>query len=58
MIKFYCQHCEQKLSAPSELAGTEIECPRCKNDTLIPPEKESVYLLKALALVLVHLLNY
>ncbi|MDD7983967.1 DUF1588 domain-containing protein [Lentisphaera marina] len=36
MIKFYCQHCEQKLSATEEIFGTNIHCPACNNLILVP----------------------
>lgn len=35
-IVFRCQTCNQKLSAPSRKAGTEISCPACKNRLTVP----------------------
>jgi hypothetical protein len=36
MIKFYCPHCEQKLSATKEIFGTNISCPSCTSLILVP----------------------
>ena len=37
MIKFFCQHCQQKLSIEKELAGTSLLCPVCENPVTVPP---------------------
>ena len=42
MIKFYCQHCEQKLSATKEIFGTNIQCPSCSNLILVPEDPEAL----------------
>ncbi|WDE99351.1 DUF1592 domain-containing protein [Lentisphaera profundi] len=42
MIKFYCQHCEQKLSATKEIFGTNIQCPSCNNLILVPEAPEAL----------------
>ncbi|EDM29316.1 hypothetical protein LNTAR_23039 [Lentisphaera araneosa HTCC2155] len=41
MIKFYCEHCTQKLSATEEIYGTEIQCPSCSHNILVPPGPET-----------------
>jgi len=35
-IEFKCPHCEQDLSADANDAGTEIECPACHQNIVIP----------------------
>jgi DNA-directed RNA polymerase subunit RPC12/RpoP len=35
-IDFKCSHCGQDLSVDAAGAGTEIECPACKEMTLVP----------------------
>ena len=35
-IDFKCSHCGQDLSVVAAGAGTEIECPACKEMTLVP----------------------
>jgi hypothetical protein len=35
-FKFYCPSCSQKLSAPLDMAGSEIDCPICDNVITIP----------------------
>ena len=36
MIKFNCNSCSQKISAPEEFAGTVVECPLCDFNNTIP----------------------
>lgn len=36
VIKFGCPACEQSLEAPRELAGSQIDCPTCRKQILIP----------------------
>ena len=42
-MKFECTHCDQKIDAPEELAGTEAKCPNCGGTIDIPdaPSRES-----------------
>lgn len=35
-IKFACPHCEQSLEAPSDMAGSQVECPSCGKTLAIP----------------------
>lgn len=35
-FKFYCRNCNQKLEAPKELYGVEIECPQCSTTLKVP----------------------
>ncbi len=35
-FKFYCRNCNQKLEAPEELYGSEIECPQCEQILTVP----------------------
>ncbi len=39
-IKFNCHACEQKLSAPPDMAGENVECPACGTALLIPEVAE------------------
>lgn len=39
-IIFTCPHCDQKIEAPKNYAGTEILCPTCQN-AIICPESEN-----------------
>lgn len=41
-MKFYCNHCEQKLEAPEEIFGTEIACPACEQIVLVPFKDNSI----------------
>lgn len=36
IMKFYCRHCSQKLSAPIQWGGTQINCPSCNVLLTIP----------------------
>ncbi|MBN2643258.1 MAG: protein kinase [Victivallales bacterium] len=35
-FKFYCRNCNQKLEAPKELYGAEIDCPQCAASLKVP----------------------
>lgn len=35
-IEFLCPHCEQSLSAPSEMQGETVKCPTCGQSLAIP----------------------
>ena len=35
-MKFECPHCQQRLSAETEMAGRQISCPACANTITIP----------------------
>jgi DNA-directed RNA polymerase subunit RPC12/RpoP len=39
IIKFFCHHCEQKLSSPVRFAGKGFDCPTCSSRNVIPREK-------------------
>ena len=40
-IRFSCQHCGQSLEAPTDMAGTVVDCPGCKRPITVPaPEPE------------------
>ena len=41
-MKFYYNHCEQKLEAPEEMFGTEIACPACEQIVLVPFKDNSI----------------
>lgn len=41
MIKFHCQSCQQKLSAPEEFSGTDVQCPSCHYLNTIPEVVET-----------------
>lgn len=36
MAKFECPHCSQRIDAPDELAGTNIDCPACGEAITVP----------------------
>jgi TM2 domain-containing membrane protein YozV/DNA-directed RNA polymerase subunit RPC12/RpoP len=36
MIVFRCAKCAEQLEAPSSLAGAALECPTCRNVSLVP----------------------
>ena len=37
--KFNCPHCQQRISAPSEILGTVVQCPTCaQNFTAVAPD--------------------
>jgi membrane protein implicated in regulation of membrane protease activity len=36
MIRFYCCHCGQRISAEDEYANLEGECPRCQGTFVVP----------------------
>ncbi len=40
MPKNLCQHCEQTLEYPDEIAGQSVECPHCGSTTDLPPEAD------------------
>ena len=35
-MKFHCEHCEQRIDAPDELAGTDADCPACGEAITVP----------------------
>lgn len=37
-IDFNCPHCNNKLKAPKESAGTKGKCPKCGNIVEVPKE--------------------
>ena len=39
-IRFVCEHCGQKLSVSSRVAGRKAKCPKCKEKIAIPEESE------------------
>ena len=39
IVKFYCTHCEQKLSSPVGFAGRSFDCPNCGKGNVVPGEK-------------------
>ncbi|MCP5534668.1 MAG: hypothetical protein H7A51_00360 [Akkermansiaceae bacterium] len=39
-MKFQCPHCEQSISAESELAGLAAECPTCGQGFIVPDSDE------------------
>lgn len=43
--KCECQHCGEHIAFPSEAAGETVECPHCKNETLLslPPDEISQF---------------
>jgi hypothetical protein len=42
-----CQHCGGHIAFPSEAAGQTVECPHCKNETLLllPPDETSQFVI-------------
>ena len=36
-IRFRCQHCNQLIGIARRKAGTEVACPRCRRQVLVPP---------------------
>ncbi len=36
MIKFRCQHCQQKLGVPDEYAGRRVRCNKCSQPSTVP----------------------
>jgi len=41
MIKFNCDNCGRKFSAPESYAGKKGRCPKCKNVVFIPDARKS-----------------
>ena len=41
-IRFPCPHCSQKLSVSSSKAGSNVNCPRCKQELTIPQVDQKV----------------
>ena len=41
MIEFYCENCGQKISAPNIFTGESRQCPRCKNNVIVPDAKSA-----------------
>ncbi len=39
-IRFRCQHCHQLMGIARRKAGTEVQCPTCRHNTLVPKEDE------------------
>lgn len=37
-IRFFCEHCKQMLKIGTSKAGSVVECPRCKQSLVIPPQ--------------------
>jgi hypothetical protein len=35
-IRFRCQHCHQLMGIARRKAGTEVQCPTCRHNTLVP----------------------
>jgi TM2 domain-containing membrane protein YozV len=35
-INFNCQHCNQNIDAPSDMAGETVECPACGKSIAVP----------------------
>lgn len=42
-IVFICPYCEQKIEAPSDLAGTKVPCPTCQCELHVPIYAEPVH---------------
>ena len=41
IVRFKCPHCKQRLEAPAEMAGENIDCPECKGLIIVPsPEQK------------------
>lgn len=38
-ISFHCSNCQQKLEAPEEMAGENVQCPSCESMITIPAQK-------------------
>jgi DNA-directed RNA polymerase subunit RPC12/RpoP len=36
-IRFRCQHCGQLMGIARRKAGTEVACPKCQQQVLVPP---------------------
>jgi DNA-directed RNA polymerase subunit RPC12/RpoP len=36
-IRFRCQHCGQLMGIARRKAGTEVACPKCRRQVLVPP---------------------
>lgn len=48
MPEFYCMHCGQHINADESLAGSESNCPICKEAIVIPkPKQEATVAIKA-----------
>jgi hypothetical protein len=43
-IRFRCPSCKGRLAAPIGMAGTAIQCPRCKREIVIPSATEPAHL--------------
>ncbi|MFH1420335.1 MAG: hypothetical protein ABII12_18840 [Planctomycetota bacterium] len=39
-IEFHCEHCNQVIKAPAEVAGQTGTCPHCKGATYIPRPRD------------------
>jgi phage FluMu protein Com len=39
-IRFRCQHCHQLMGIARRKAGTEVQCPTCRHNTLVPKQDE------------------
>ncbi len=39
-IRFRCQHCHQFMGIARRKSGTEVQCPTCRHNVLVPRENE------------------
>src|SRR5947209_6860382 len=39
-IRFRCQHCHQFMGIARRKSGTEVQCPTCRHNVLVPHEDE------------------
>lgn len=42
MIRFECEDCGKKMSAPEKFAGKVARCPHCKSRVLVPEPEEEI----------------
>ena len=41
MIKFYCAFCKKKIGVPDSYIGKQVQCPKCRLATVVPPVSAS-----------------
>ncbi len=39
-IRFRCEHCQQLMGIARRKAGTEVQCPTCRRNVLVPKEDQ------------------
>lgn len=42
-ILFDCPACKQAMEAPADMAGEKVDCPSCKREVIVTPQKESAF---------------